>query len=133
MRQMWRLLLLIGLALWASLSVVAEEEIRSFDVRIDVEQDGDILVTETIAVNVEGRDIRRGIFRDLPAYYADPDGPGKLRYRYTVLDVRKDGQREPHTKEIIDNAMQIRIGDPDVYLDYRVHEYVIQYHVRNEI
>lgn len=133
MRQLARVFLLIGLALWASLSVTAEEEIRSFDVRIDVEKDGDILVTETIAVNVEGRDIRRGIFRDLPAYYADPEGPGKLPYRYTVLSVRKDGQREPHTKEIDRNALLIRIGDPDVYLDHRVHEYVIQYHVRNEI
>lgn len=133
MRETGRLILLIGFALWVACHGAAEEQIRSFDVRIDVEQDGDILVTETITVNVEGRDIRRGIFRDLPAYYADPEGPGKLPYRYTILGVRKDGRREPHTRDIIGNAMQIRIGDPDVYLEHRVHEYQIRYHVRNEI
>ena len=44
-----------------SASSQAQEEIRRFDVAIDVKRNGDIFVTETIAVNVEGREIRRGI------------------------------------------------------------------------
>jgi len=111
----------------------AQEEIRSFDVLIEVEKDGDIVVTETLQVNVEGRDIRRGILRDLPALYRDEDGPGTLPFRYDILSVRKDGQREPYTRERIGNAVQIRIGDPDVYLDYRVHRYEIRYRVKNMI
>ena len=110
-----------------------EEEIQSFQVLVEVEQDGDLMITETIAVNVEGRDIRRGIFRDLPAYYLDGDGPGRLPYRYTILSVRKDGERESYSRETIGNAVQIRIGEADVYLDYRVHTYEIRYHVKNEI
>ena len=97
----------------------AQEEIRSFDVDILVETDGDIIVTETIRVNVEGRNIRRGIFRELPAYYGDEDRPGKLPYRYDILSITKDGAREPYARDTIGNALQIRIGDPDVYLDYR--------------
>jgi hypothetical protein len=58
------------------LAAGAEEKINRFDVGIEVQKDGDIIVTETINVTVEGRDIRRGIFRDLPRYYADDLNPG---------------------------------------------------------
>ncbi|MEM7330183.1 MAG: DUF2207 domain-containing protein [Pseudomonadota bacterium] len=111
----------------------SEEEIRSFDVEIEVEKDGDILVTETISVNVEGDEIRRGIFRELPAFYADADGKGTLPYRYNVLSVRKDGQRERYERERNGNAVLIRIGDPDRFLPYRVHTYEIKYRVKNQI
>lgn len=132
--QFWgRLLLVVCFSLSVGLLAQASEEIRRFDVRIEVEADGDIMITETIEINVEGLDIRRGIFRDLPAYYLDEDGLGRLPYRYTVLGVQKDGEREPYQRETIDNAVQIRIGDPDIYLDYRVHTYEIQYHVKNAI
>ena len=128
-----RLTFWLLIATWISFPVAAQEEIRRFDVVIEVEQDGDILVTETIAINVEGREIRRGIFRDFPAYYLDEDGPGRLRYRYDVLSVRKDGQREPYERERINNAVQVRIGSPDRFLEYREHVYEIQYRVKNQI
>ena len=128
-----RILCAVLIASWCAALATAEEEIRSFDVVIDVERDGDIVITETIAVNVEGRDIRRGIFRDLPAEYADPDGTGTLPYQYKILSVRKDGVREPYERERNGNAMQIRIGDPDRYLDYREHVYEIRYRVKNRI
>lgn len=118
---------------WCAALAIAEEEIRSFDVVIDVERDGDIVVTETIAVNVEGRDIRRGIFRELPAEYADADGTGTLPYQYNILSIRKDGAREPYERERNGNAVMIRIGDPDRYLDYREHVYEIRYRVKNQI
>jgi uncharacterized membrane protein YgcG len=127
---------IIGLALlfcWGGLSALAEEAIERFDVDITVEKDGDIIVTETIAVTVEGREIRRGIFRELPAFYADPDGPGNLPFQYKVLSVRKDGVREPYERERNGNAVLIRIGDPDRYLDYREHVYEIRYRVKNQI
>ena len=127
---------IIGLALlscWVGLSALAEEAIERFDVDITVEKDGDIIVTETIAVTVEGREIRRGIFRELPAFYADPDGPGNLPFQYKVLSVRKDGAREPYERERNGNAVLIRIGDPDRYLDYREHVYEIRYRVKNQI
>ena len=128
-----RLVVLCCVALFLSLPSLAQEEIRSFDVVIEVQKNGDIKVTETIDVNVEGRDIRRGIFRDLPAYFEDLDGKGRLPYRYTVLSVRKDGEREPYSRESNGNAVLIRIGDPDVYLDHRVHTYEIRYLVKNMV
>lgn len=128
-RIVWLLLIAIGILA----SAQGEEEIRQFDVEIEVEKDGDIVVTETIAVNVEGYDIRRGIFRELPATYADADGTGTLPYRYDVLSVRRDGEREQYERERNGNAVVIRIGDPDRYLDYRVHTYELRYRVKNQI
>jgi uncharacterized membrane protein YgcG len=121
------------LALGLLLSAHAKEEIREFNVYIEVEPDGDILVTETIAVNVEGREIRRGIFRDLPANYIDEETGGTLSYRYDVLSVTRDGEREPYERDTIGNSVQIRIGDPDRYLDYREHVYEVRYRVKNQI
>ncbi|MEL7111215.1 MAG: DUF2207 domain-containing protein, partial [Pseudomonadota bacterium] len=133
MMRVLRLAGLLLLLLWSLPISVAEEAILNFDVEIEVETDGDIVVTETIAVNVEGREIRRGIFRELFAYYADEDGTGRLPYRYDILSVRKDGKKEPYDRERNGNAFMIRIGDPDRYLDYRVHTYEIRYRVKNQI
>ncbi|MEZ5985050.1 MAG: DUF2207 domain-containing protein [Hyphomonas sp.] len=116
------------------LTAGAEEKINRFDVGIEVQQDGDIIVTETINVTVEGQDIRRGIFRDLPRYYEDDLKPGdKLPYQYDVLSIRRDGQREPYTVEHDGNAYRIMIGDADVLLTYGDHTYVIKYEVKNQI
>ncbi|MEM7457863.1 MAG: DUF2207 domain-containing protein [Pseudomonadota bacterium] len=131
--RFYRIVLLLLIAIGILASAQGEEEIRQFDVEIEVEKDGDIVVTETIAVNVEGYDIRRGIFRELPATYADADGTGTLPYRYDVLSVRRDGEREQYERERNGNAVVIRIGDPDRYLDYRVHTYELRYRVKNQI
>ncbi len=118
-----------------SLVAGAEEKIDSFDVAITVKTDGDIDVSETIQVTSEGARIRRGIFRDLPRYYADDAGqPGdKLPYQYDVTRVTRDGRREPYTVEKDGNAYRIRIGDADVFLDQGSHTYEIEYEVKNQI
>lgn len=133
MRRVWTAAFWLCLALWAYLDADAQEEIRAFNVAIEVERDGDIVVTETIRVNVEGQQIRRGIFRELPAVYQDQDGPGTLPYRYDVLSVRRDGQREPYERERNANAVLIRIGQADRFLDHREHVYEIRYRVKNQI
>ena len=47
----------------------ADERILSFDSDINVQSDGAFIVTETIRVRAEGRQIRRGIFRDFPTVF----------------------------------------------------------------
>ena len=113
----------------------AEEKIDSFDVAIKVERDGDIRVSETIQVTSEGVRIRRGIFRDLPRYYADDNGRDgdKLPYQYQVKRVTRDGRREPYAVEHDGNAFRIRIGDADVFLPHGAHTYEIEYEVKNQI
>ena len=109
----------------------AAEVINSFDVSIRVEQNGDILVTETIRVRAEGEMIRRGIFRDLPRYYKDQGA--RLPYEYTILDVRRDGTREPYTFLKEDNAVQIRIGNANVFLETGDYTYTVTYRVGEQV
>ena len=127
--------LLAGLAACLiALAAAAEEKVGRFDVAIAVQKDGDIVVTETIEVTSEGSEIRHGIFRELPRYYADDARPGdKLPYQYDIRRIRRDGHREPYTTETDGNAWRIRIGDADVYLDPGVHTYVIEYEAKNQV
>jgi uncharacterized membrane protein YgcG len=124
------LLLALFTALLA-LSAGAEERIDRFDVTIDVQKDGDILVTELIAVTAEGAQIRRGIFRDLPRYF-EHNG-ARLSYGYNVLGVKRNGLSEPYATETDGGAYRIRIGDADVLLEPGPHTYEIRYRVRNQV
>ncbi len=109
----------------------AEERISNFDVAIEVEQEGDIRVVETISVVSEGDQIQRGIFRDLPRFYLK--GARKLPYVYDVKSVTRDGEKEPYAIEKEGNAFRIRIGDADVYLADGPHRYALTYEVKNQI
>ncbi|WP_084420166.1 DUF2207 domain-containing protein [Henriciella litoralis] len=128
---MARLLGCLFVALWLSLSAAAQEEIISYDVAIDVETSGDIIVKETIDLRAEHNAINRGIFRDLPRYFEN-DGD-KLRYDYKVIDVQRDGREEPYETTTEGNAWRIRIGDPDVRIPIGPHTYQIIYRVKNQI
>src|SRR5690606_20168717 len=56
----------------------------------------------------------------------NPDG-SRLRSSIDVISVTRDGQAEPYTLERIANGTRIRIGNPDVFLSYGSHRYVITY------
>ena len=47
----------------------AEERIARFVSEVDVQRNGDLLVTESIEITAEGRQIKRGILRDFPTTY----------------------------------------------------------------
>jgi uncharacterized membrane protein YgcG len=109
----------------------AEERIDRFDVTIDVQTDGDILVTERITVTSEGAQIRRGIFRDLPRYFEN--NGARLSYAYKVLGVSRNGRNDPYATETDGGAFRIRIGDADVFLEPGPHSYELRYRVRNQV
>jgi uncharacterized membrane protein YgcG len=121
----------LGALLIVGAPAAAREQIDLFDVVIEVERDGDIVVTETIDVTAEGAEIQRGIFRDLPRFY-EREGD-VLPYDYAVLGVQRDGRAEPYETSREDNAVRLRIGDPDVFVTYGPHRYVIRYRVSNQV
>jgi len=126
-----RPLIALFLALTLAIGAMAEERINRFDVDIDVQTNGDIVVSETLAVTSEGYQIRRGILRNLPRYY-DDDG-AKLPYDYTIMQVTRDGAREPYSTETDGNALIVRIGSADVFLENGPHTYEITYRVKNQV
>src|SRR5690606_791095 len=79
----------------------AAETINSFTSNIVLMEDGSVEVTEIIDVNVEGLEIRRGIFRDIPTVLVNPDDNARLRADLRVLSVTRDGRDEPYAIESI--------------------------------
>ena len=95
----------------AASGVDAQERILQYDVAVVVQTSGDIDIEETIRVNALGREIRRGIFRDLPRLYEDPETDGNLRYRYDVKSVQRNGKRETFATLTEGQAFRIMIGN----------------------
>lgn len=85
--------LLLALAL-AAVPALAQERVLAFHSDIRIGADGGLLVTERIAVQAEGRSIRRGILRDFPTDYRDRVG-ARVKVPFKVLAVSRDGAAEP--------------------------------------
>jgi uncharacterized membrane protein YgcG len=104
----------------------AREEIREFNAIFEVHADTSVTITEQIAVNAEGNEIRRGIFRDIPTLLETPDGR-TIRLPFEVISVMRNGAAEPFAVEGISGGQRIRIGSAEVLLQSGVHRYEIVY------
>ncbi len=131
MRSAARLLVAILIAFLA-LPAWAAEEIRSFDADIAIAADGTIRVAETIVVNAEGNQIRRGIFRDIPIRFEDASGQMR-EVGLDVVSVTRNGRDEPYAVERGAGIVRIRIGDADVMLPRTTHSYEIVYETDRQI
>ncbi len=110
----------------------AAERIVLFISDVVVERNGDLAVTETIRVEAEGRDIRRGILRDFPTRYTRPDG-SRVEVGFQVQSVTRNGAVETWATESMANGVRIRIGSSNVTLTRGQHEYVIRYRTTRQI
>lgn len=122
----------VAICLSLTADALAREEILSFESRIMVQPNADLRVTETIRVHGEGRQIKRGIFRDFPTTYQDRLG-NNVKVGFTVLDVLRDGVREPHHTQPEGNFERLYIGSKDVLIGGGVHTYTITYETDRQI
>jgi len=99
----------------AATPALALERVVDFHSAIRIQADGMIDVTERIAVEAEGREIRRGILRDFPTVYRDRFG-NRVSVPFDVLGVQRDGADEAWTLEHISNGARVRIGRADALL-----------------
>ena len=113
-------------------SAGADERILRFISDVNVQRNGDLLVTETIQVRAEGKVIRRGILRDFPTTYTRPDG-SRVEVGFEVQAVSRDGETESYATERMNNGVRIRIGNADHFLNSGLHEYVIKYRTTRQI
>lgn len=112
--------------------LTAREEILLFESSIEVEPDGSLLVEELIRVRAEGRQIRRGIYRDLPIRYRE--GAGLYRQvGFTLLEVRRDGRPEPHRIERLGDFIRIYAGEESVVLRTGEYTYLLRYRTTRQI
>ncbi len=126
--MMRRFLLAVALLLAASGGANAYERITRFVSDVDVQANGDLVVTETITVQAENRQIRRGILRDFPTTYRADDGR-RVAVGFTLLSVRRNDAEEYHSTESLYNGIRIRIGSAYATLKPGLHTYFIRYRV----
>src|SRR5207249_1649530 len=124
-------------ALVALLSLLARagavERILDFVSDVRVERNGDLVVTETIAVQAEGQEIRRGIYRDFPTTYHRPRDGSQVIVGFQVLAVTRDGNPEDYSLENFNNGVRVRIGSANRLINNCRHEYAIKYITTRQI
>lgn len=96
----------------------AQERILFFDARAYVNLDGSVSITENITVNVEHKEIRRGIYRDIPL------NAGEI----VVENLKMDGYSHPYFEENINGGLRINFGD-DRMISRGTHTYSLSYTV----
>ncbi len=120
------------LLLLAPAPMMAAERIVSFHADIDVRADGGMNVTETITIRAEGRNIKRGIYRDLPTDYRDTLGR-RISVAYTDIGVLRDGRPEPHRETDQGNGIRITIGDKNHFLATGEYSYTLSYRTDRQL
>jgi hypothetical protein len=104
----------------------AAETILSYHSDIQIDADATMTVTETIKVQAEGNQIKRGIYRDFPTVYPGPYGL-KEKVGFDIVEVLRDGNPEPYFTQSVDNGVRIYIGDEAVFLTEGDYTYTIAY------
>lgn len=126
------LLMLQGLMLGMGGAARAAEYIAAFRSEIQLSREGNVTVTEIITVNAEGKDIRRGIFRDFPLYMVDAKGK-RQKVGFEVLTVTRDGRPENWRTESVSGGVRIYLGSAETQLDRGLHTYELTYRTDRQI
>ena len=119
------LIRMLGVWVLCASAVWADERILSFDETVTVQSDGALRVREVIRVNAEGRNIRRGIFRDFPTTY--PANGRQVVVGFQFESATRDGQDEPWRTEPFGNGVRVYLGSPSVMLPHGEHTYELVY------
>ena len=128
---MSRLALALLLALAAG-AAGAAERVLDFRSEIAIGADGALTVSETIAVQAEGREIRHGIYRDFPTGYAGRFGQ-RIHVDFDVVSVSLDGASVPWITQRLPNGVRVRIGDAHALVSPGRHDYALTYRATREL
>ncbi|KGF67049.1 hypothetical protein LL06_24600, partial [Hoeflea sp. BAL378] len=126
MKWLASLIAALTLSLLLGAGAEAREEIRNFRADITVNDDASLEVTETITVNAEGNDIRRGIFRDIPLRALDEWGLWATN-GFDLVEVLRNGAPTAYRTEWQGRFFRIYIGDAEVVIPRGEHTYTIRY------
>ena len=116
----------------SSHSALAEEAILRFASDLTLARDGNLHVVETIRVRSEGREIRRGIFRDVSTTFEDAEGNVR-RVGFELLGVTRDGEPEPYFTETYSDYIRIYAGSADTFLPNGEYTYVLTYETDRQV
>ncbi|MEP3233662.1 MAG: DUF2207 domain-containing protein [Hyphomicrobiales bacterium] len=129
-------LMLFGLSLGLSANSHAQssqgEVITNFHADIEVQQNGDLIVTETISVIAKQQKIKRGIFRDFPRTFIDDKGATQ-KVGFKILSIIRDGEPDSYHHKWSPSWVRTYIGKEDYYLKPGAHTYEIKYWTDRQI
>jgi uncharacterized membrane protein len=123
---------LLSVLFFSCTAVQARERITGFDSWVEVDKSGIVTIIETISVVAEGKEIKRGIYRDFPTDYKDRNG-NRFKVRFSVLGVKKDGQPEPYHTKKMNNGIRVYFGDKDIFLKPGPYTYQFTYQTDRQI
>jgi uncharacterized membrane protein YgcG len=110
----------------------AEERLLNFHSEITVRKDATMTVEETITVQAEGNQIKRGIYRDFPTRYKDSRGnPYVVGFR--VVRVTRNGSPEPYHTAGISNGQRVFIGEKNTFLQPGEYTYALTYETDHQL
>lgn len=112
--------------LCASSAKAQEERILDYHSDIQVQDDGAMLVRETIHVQSARDQIRHGIYRDFPTRYQDRLG-NRYVVGFEVLAATRDGAPEEFRVENLSNGKRVYLGRKEYFLRIGEHTYSITY------
>lgn len=102
------------------------ERILNYHSDIELQNDGSLVVQETIEVQSRGQQIRHGIYRDFPTHYRDHAG-NQYVVGFELLGAARDGQPETTRVENRANGKRIYLGDANRMLAPGRYTYGITY------
>ena len=111
---------------------LAREVIENFSSEVLIQPDGTLEVTEEITVIAEGRDIRRGIYRDFPTRYREESGLFRT-VGFDVVEIKRNGKAEPWFTEQLPGGVRIYIGNKEAWIATGRHTYTIRYETTRQI
>ena len=107
------------------------EHILNFHSDIEISKDAQVTITEKIKVYAGGINIKRGIFRTLPLWRNINNK--KVRIRYDIISVRRDGAKEDYHTESSGDDYSIYFGNKKKQLSPGFYEYELKYTTNNQI
>lgn len=119
-----------AIVLLFAVTVHAQESIRTFDTRLQVNADGTMNVSEAISYDF-GNAQRHGIFRDIPVKYRSALGRYSMSLS-AVSVIDGEGSAYPFTVSRQGSQQRIKIGDPDRLIS-GAHTYIISYVVHDAV
>lgn len=128
-----RIFLLAGLFLCFFFCVNGQNErIVNYEVDIKVNENRSLDITEYIKIYAAGYKFKRGITRNLPTTRILGEH-GKQTVFYNIKSIEKDGEKVNYFEERDRNEITVYVGSRDRFIDNGLHEYRINYSVKNQI
>ncbi|MCJ7420211.1 DUF2207 domain-containing protein [Sphingomicrobium astaxanthinifaciens] len=124
--RFWGLLAAFFALLVTASPSAAREVIRHFHAHAAVQKDGSVVITETIRVRAERREIKRGIYRTIPTRYRGDAGE-TFNLGFEFLEATRNGHTEESRVERQANGVNIRLGSAASLLARGEHTYRLRY------